>query len=144
MDKELCELVDELYNFVDIAKREVRAINEKGNLTPSEVDCVHKIAEIVDTLKDMSEPEEYGNDYGYGYGSMGRRYNSGRMERSPVTGRYISRGNDGYSRNGDGYSGHSIEDRMIMSLEQQMDNAKTDYERKIIEDEIRHIREGQK
>lgn len=139
MDRELCELVDELYNFVDIAKREVRKINEKGDLTPSEVDCVHKIAEIVDTLKDMGGEDGSENDYGYGYGrrSMNYRNYSGRDRTSPVTGRYISRGNDGYS-------GHSIEDRMIASLENQMDNAKTEYERKIIEDEIRHIREGAK
>lgn len=51
---------------------------------------------------------------------------------SPVTGRYIS----------NGYSGHSIEDRMIMALEQQMDEAKTDYERQLVEKEIQRLRRG--
>lgn len=52
--------------------------------------------------------------------------------RSPVTGRYISRGTE--------QSGHSIVDRMIASLEEQMDSAKTDYERQLIQEEIENIR----
>ena len=60
---------------------------------------------------------------------------SERRGRSPVTGRYISRGMDGMS-------GHSVEDRMIMALEEQMDGCKTEYERQKIEDEIRRLRMG--
>lgn len=39
-------------------------------------------------------------------------------------------------------NGNSIEDRMIMALEQQMDGAKTDYERQLVEKEIQRIRRG--
>lgn len=79
-------------------------------------------------------PNQYANTMGY---SSGEDYNmaNGRM-RSPVTGRYISNGMN------NGYSGHSIEDRMIMALEQQMDAAKTDYERQIVEKEIQRLRRG--
>lgn len=41
-----------------------------------------------------------------------------------------------------GYSGHSIEDRMIASLENQMDTATSDYERQKIQEEINRIRMG--
>lgn len=40
-------------------------------------------------------------------------------------------------------SNHSISDRMIASLEQQMNMAQTDYERQQILAEIKHIRENQ-
>lgn len=82
----------------------------------------------------------YDYGYGYGYGDPGYSEERGR---SPVTGRYISRGMSGRGGNnngGGGYSGHSIEDRMIASLEQQMDQAQSDYERNMIEEEINHIR----
>jgi hypothetical protein len=41
-------------------------------------------------------------------------------------------------------SNHSIEDRMIAGLEQQMDMAQSEYERNKIMAEIRHIRENSK
>ena len=40
----------------------------------------------------------------------------------------------------DGYSAHSIKDRMIDSLERLMDNAATEYEREEIRREIEGIR----
>lgn len=80
----------------------------------------------------MNYRGSYGMDYGMHGDPMGYSETRGR---SPVTGRYISRGMDGYS-------GHSIEDRMIASLEQQMDNANSEYERQIIQKEIKHIRMG--
>ena len=153
MGNEMNELMESLCKFCTVAKKEVDKIVQKGDLTPAEVDNVKKISETVMNITCSKAGMEGGMDYGYGYGMngmtdmSGRRYNI-RMDsygndigyseargRSPVTGRYVSRGMDGMS-------GHSIEDRMIASLEQQMDNAKTDYERKMIEDEIRHIRMG--
>ena len=65
----------------------------------------------------------------------------GRM-RSPVTGRYISNGvNDGTYANG--YSGHSVNDRMIMALEQSIQPDMNEYERQKVEEEIRRLRRGQ-
>lgn len=58
--------------------------------------------------------------------------NSNMRGRSPVTGRYVSRDS--------GYSGHSINDRMIDNLEKMMDQASSEYERQQIENEIRRIR----
>lgn len=54
---------------------------------------------------------------------------------------------DGHNRSMANYennrSNHSISDRMIASLEQQMNMAQTDYERQQILAEIKHIRENQ-
>ena len=41
-----------------------------------------------------------------------------------------------------GYSGHSIKDRMIDSLERMMDTAQTDYEKQTVMEEIKKLREG--
>lgn len=57
-----------------------------------------------------------------------------RRGRSPVTGRYISRGHE------DGYSGHSIMDRMVASLESMYDEAKTDHERQTVSEWINRLR----
>lgn len=48
-----------------------------------------------------------------------------------TTGRYMSRE--------DGYSGHSIKDRMIARLEGMYDEAKSEHEREEIQKEIRRI-----
>lgn len=68
----------------------------------------------------------YHNDYYHG--------DSYRRGRSPVTGRYISRGHE------DGHSGHSIMDRMIASLESMYDEAKTDHEKQTVSEWINRLR----
>lgn len=155
MNNELNELIEELQSFAKMAKKEVDTIVQKGNLTPAELDSVYKVACIAEKIQMLS-----GNNMGWPYGMYGNQYAnqmagngmygwrpdpymqygddmngmSGARMRSPVTGRYISRGPD------EGYSGHSIEDRMIAALEQQMDSAKSEYERQKIKEQITNIR----
>lgn len=86
----------------------------------------------------------YGEDsYGYYHDSYGDDMYSNRRGRSPVTGRYISRGMDDYSERDrmyrDGYSGHSIKDRMVARLESMMDEAKTDHERQTVNEWINRL-----
>lgn len=142
MNNELNELIEELTSFAKLAKKEVDKIVQKGDLTPAELDNVYKVACITEKIKMLN-----GGTMENSYGMYGDRYDrsmgwndegaSGYRMRSPVTGRYVSRGMDDR-----GYSGHSIEDRMIATLEQQMDNAKSEYERQKIKEEIDHIRMG--
>lgn len=75
-----------------------------------------------------------------GGGSRGGSYRGDSYERgrSPVTGRYISRGS--YE---DGYSGHSIKDRMVARLEGMYDEAQTEHERHTISKAIDKI-QGEK
>lgn len=136
MDNELRELVDVLYDAANLAKEEISKIVQKGTMNPGELESVYKATCIADKLCEMSGYDDDEMSYGYYDNNGGGRY-SGRRMRSPVTGRYISRG-----MGRGGYSGHSIEDRMIASLEEQYDNARTEHERKLIQDEIDHIRNG--
>ncbi len=82
---------------------------------------------------------EYGNSYTRG--------------RSPITGRYVSRDSapyaEGYSsrrfydgEHHNGYSGHSIKDRMIDQLEKMYDTAQTEHERQTVNDWIRRLESG--
>lgn len=66
----------------------------------------------------------YDRDYSNAMNSMGNMSNTSNMSR-----RY-----DG------GYSGHSVNDRMIASLEKEYDNANSEYEKEQIRKEIEHLR----
>ena len=90
-------------------------------------------------------PNSYDN---YSNDEVSRFYrddNSYRRGRSATTGRYVSR-DDGYSTrryygagNNDGYSGHSIKDRMVAALEKMYDEAQTEHERQYMDDWIRRL-----
>ena len=88
-----------------------------------------------DEYGDHSGRRYYHDSYGYDGSYNGDSYRRGR---SPVTGRYISRGDDHMSYR-DGYSGHSIKDRMVARLEDMIDEAKTDHERQMVSDWINRL-----
>lgn len=85
-------------------------------------------------------PEEYGS-YGANswiasgpYPDNGYGDNYGRRMRSSTTGRYMNGPNSGQTY------GHSIKDRMVAQLEDMMDQAHNEYERKEIQNEIQKLR----
>lgn len=96
--------------------------------------------------------EEYADNSYYGL-SKGmspdtyRQSYGGMSMGHPQDMRMMDRSWDSYNRSMANYennrSNHSISDRMIASLEQQMNMAQTDYERQQILAEIKHIRENQ-
>lgn len=139
MDKEMMELSDALCDAAKLVQKEVKKIVDKGDLTEKELDSLYKAACFMEKIEKtcVMDGESYGprhydmkmDAYGDWNGYSERR------GRSPVTGRYISRGMDGMS-------GHSVEDRMIASLEHEMDNVTSEYDKKRIMDEIRNIRMG--
>ena len=142
LKSEMCRLYDELENFAKLAANEVAKINEKGDLTPSEVDSVYKISNIMEkSVKAAAMLGLMDEEYDYSYGEL--RGNSYMRGRSATTGRYVSR-DYGMSRNMGGHSGHSIDDRMIAALEQQMDMATSEYEKQRIMDQINQIRMGER
>lgn len=119
-------------------ERDLDKLFSKIELSPADWDAVKKamcIANMIECCRNGESYDENGMSNGRSYDNMSYGGMYGERGRSPVTGRYISRGMNGYS-------GHSIEDRMIMALEQQMDDAKTDYERQLVEKEIQRIRRG--
>lgn len=132
---------DVLTKLGDLVNREIDKVVAKGSMSPSELEIAKK---AVCLLKEIKECEALDTDNMHGYSE--RSYRRGR---NPMTGQYESRGYVDYDQpystvyhDGTGYSGHSIKDRMISRLEGMMDEAKTDYERKTVEDFIHRLESG--
>lgn len=126
--------------------REIEKINSRGEMTPTDLDNLMKATKVLVNIDGIKGMEEYADQNFYGYSKgitphyeMRYPHLDGHMgSYGPHMGGYYT--NPQYEH---GHSNHSIEDRMIAGLEQQMDNAKSDYERQMIMREIQHIREQQ-
>lgn len=122
---------------------------------PLSKDDVMILGQLVDMMKDLSTRttmDEYSDMY-LTPEEYSERWNSMRRGRSPSTGRFTSMRSEPYRDSyrdsyemrsmgsyNDGYSGHSINDRMIDALERMMDTAKTEHERETIRKRIEEIR----
>ena len=139
--------IEKLDKFIDRVVSELCIFEQKNPLVSSDLKDMGALA---DMLKDLIEAKvkfqngggmdeyslrnmphmSYMNSSEHPYGgdySMNQR-------RSPVTGKYMS---SSYDRD---YSGHSFKDRMVAQLEPLMDSAGSDYEKNLLLEEIRSIR----
>lgn len=147
-----------LYEAQERAKKEAMPlVYKEGTLSPSELEnlknCLAVVKYAACAQKDITEFEDMNS-------GMEGEY-SGRRGRSMTTGRYVSRGmsyddnsygdeimrgdhsNRRYYGNDGNYSGHSVHDRMIADLEREMDHASSEYDRKVIMEQINKIRQEQ-
>lgn len=125
MGKELEKVLDEL---TDLAMNEIKKIAKKGDMTPVELknatDAVCLLTKIEELQNgNYMDEEEYSESHPYS------RHGSYARTRSSRTGRYMS----------NGYSGHSIKDRIVDNLEHMMDEAGGEYERGVISEWIRRV-----
>lgn len=128
-------------------EKELDNIITAGTINPTQVKTVTDAVCLMLKTKEYADwLQEESGDYSEA---------SYRRGRSPVTGRYVSRGRDysmdqmhpdSYRRDSYGrdmydmgYSGHSVKDRMVAKLESMMDMAKSDYERQEVMNAIRSI-----
>lgn len=126
----------------DAIEEAIRPILSKGAaMTAAELDVLTKAVCTLEKVKQIEDSENYG---GYSYNDEGNSYRRGR---SATTGRYVSRDaaphfDGGTSRrfyDSNGYSGHSIKDRMIAQLEKMYDEAQSEHERQTVSDWIRRL-----
>lgn len=125
-----------IMNLKDKLEDELRKIVKKGDISPAELENATKAVCLIEKLRSMESPEyNMGYEEGYAEGYYNARMpmkedlNSYARGRSPVTGRYISRG----------YSGHSIKDRMVAKLESMYDEAQSDHERQTVDMWIKRL-----
>lgn len=141
----------DLDNLEDLLVDEVKNFTKKGSLqNPTEAQSLKDILEgikIIHCIRNggMNEEDEGYSGYSGYSGGWGRSkmphmpmdlntgYPGYSGRRSATTGRYIS-------SNGSGYSGHSIRDRMIDSLEQLYDQAGTQHEKTELDAWINKLR----
>ena len=120
-----------LMDLNDMVDEELKKIIKKGDLTPTELEVAMKAVCLMEKIQNLESPD-YLEGYTEGYSMRGYYDETGMSMargRSPVTGRYISRG----------YSGHSIKDRMIARLEGMYDEAQSDHERQVVDSWIKKI-----
>jgi hypothetical protein len=142
-----------LHRTKECMLNEIEKINNRGTYDDRDLDNLMKATKVLINVEGIKGMEEYADNSYYGFSkgmgpnttypqsyggmSMGYPQDMRMMDRS-WDGRMNSMAN--YENN---RSNHSISDRMIASLEQQMNTAQTDYERQQILAEIKHIRENQ-
>jgi hypothetical protein len=123
MGKELEKVLDDLE---DLVCNELKKISKKPELSPAE------LKNATDAVCFLIKMEELQNETNYEDEEYSESRGSYARSRNARTGRYMSS-----SR---GYSGHSIEDRIVDNLEHMMDDANSDYERNVIHRWISKVR----
>ena len=97
----------------------IKPILKKSDMTPADLEILSKAVCIMETIKRWQWHYDDENFYGHG-GGYSRRYYDGNIH--------------------NGYSGHSIHDRMVAQLEHMMDETQSDYERQQIREFIKKAR----
>ncbi len=122
MGKELEKVLEDLE---DLVCAELKKISKKPELTPTELKNATDAMCLLIKMDELQNGGELGDEFSESRGSYSR-------SRSPRTGRYMS--------NNRGYSGHSIEDRIVDNLEHMMDDAGSEYERNVLHKWISKVR----
>lgn len=139
-----------LYDAYKLLDREIKGLASKNSISPAEMENMYKAVctmekikkiESMETRPEFSERASYGYGVG-GYFPLSYDGNSGARGRDNM-GRFTSM--DGRmmgNASNDGYSGHSVRDRMIDRLERMRDEAQSESERREIQMEIDKMRMG--
>ena len=96
-------MMDELYELCKNLKKEIRNLNTKNDISPTELERAYKAVDIIKDIKTIEAMEGYGEDDGY----SGRRYYYDDDMR------YSRR-----SMNRNGYSGNEDKEEMMRELEE--------------------------
>lgn len=110
---------------------QIRKVTAKNDITPAELDNMNKALCAMETIRRIKD-----GDLDSAYSGDSYRF-SGTMPRMSHD-RHMSHGRMPYS---EGYSRHSINDRMVDALEKMYDEAGTDHERRQIDKYIRMLRD---
>lgn len=129
------EMHSVLRSLQDVVLKDLSVLATKGTLTPTELKTASDAACLLKEIQQIEYMDAYEDEEGYSEGRNWPMMSSNARSRSYRTGRYMS--SRGYDN---GYSGHSIEDRMVANLEGMMDSAKNDYERETIRSWINNLR----
>lgn len=136
--------------------QKVEEVINKGDISPSEMECIYKAYKTKYYMTTTEAMDEYGEDensYRRGY-SMGYPdpYMTSMRRGRGADGHFVSRGgnwNDGYDMSyandndnrGGNRSMYSVNDRIIANLERELNSDISDFERQRITEEIRRLRE---
>lgn len=132
-------MMNELYDLCENLKDEIKELNKKGDISPTELERAYKAVDIIKDIKTIEAMEEAGNSYDSSYDYSRRYYRDGGSYNSYEGGMSNARrGRDGdgdgrYSEDGSyrrgrdsmgryasregGYSGHEEKEQMMRQIE---------------------------
>ena len=111
------ELEKVLEKLEESVTTELEKLAKKPELNPADLKAATDALCFIEKIQKVQNGmDEYSESYD--------RHGSYRRGRSMRTGRYVS--------NSDGYSRHSIHDRIVDKLERMMDEAGSEYERNVL------------
>lgn len=123
-----------LEELEDLIATELSKIVKKGELNPTELknanDAMCLMDKVYDVYEKMGNLQNGGENPNYSERTVSMHYGG---YRNPMTGRHTNI----YNR---GYSGHSIQDRMVDKLEHMMDEATSQYEKDTIAEWIEKLK----
>ena len=122
-------LYQTLQMAIDTIEDVIKDITSKKDINPAQLEHLSKAVCIIEKLKSMQQQENsyrrgrsrYMNSNNYYDGNSGRNYRG--------SGNSSRRYNDA-----NGYSGHSIKDKMIAKLEEMFDDAQSNHEKQVVQD----------
>lgn len=113
--------MDSLYALKDLLCDQIHEIVEKNDITPTELDRIYKVVDIIKDIDTIEAMHDYGEDYSQDYPRYSYRrgyYIDGRRGRDgDGDGRYSERSYRMYRD--DGYSGHTKEQMLQKIAEMQ-------------------------
>lgn len=133
----------EMYELKEMLCEELDKITKKGELSAGSLDAVDKLTHSIKSIETIMAMDEYSEDDGMSYARGGNRggNSNARGRRRDSMGRY-SRNNsyDGsYARRG--YSRDGELEELRMSLQELLEDAKSEEERKMIRKWIKQVEE---
>ena len=137
-------MMNELYDLCESLKDEIKELNKKGDISPTELDRAYKAVDIIKDIKTIEAMEEAGYSYANSYDDHSQRYyrdggmsnnsynsydgtsNARRGRDGDGDGRYSEdasyrRGRDTmgrYTSREGGYSGHEEKEQMMRQIEE--------------------------
>ena len=132
---------DVMYRTRDLLERKIDEVVSKGDINSGELECVYKAVKTIAQIATI-EAMERGQWTDERSGRMDPYWHDESWRRGRnALGQFTSRGMEPMMDYDHGYSGHSVNDMMVQSLERTITPDMTEVERQRIYDQIRQIRE---
>ena len=145
MDNLNIALNNAIYALEDV----IKGITRKENISPAELEHLSKTICTIERIKNIQRNDDnldYSeNSYRYGKSHTSSNHMNrenfyrGHHDSSNNSSRFYD-GNSSRYYDSSGYSGHSIQDRMIAKLEEMYDTAQSEHERQVVQDWISRLR----
>lgn len=137
-----------LYRTKELLERKLGETVNSGNMNAQELDCTYKavktLAQIatIEAMERAQWEHEESRRMMYDPKRVDPYYSQESMRRGRnALGQYTSRDGGSYPTYNHGYSGHSVNDVMIMALERSITPDMSEIEKQRIYDQIKMIRE---